>query len=84
MGDLRIGVQPRALGGYLPRLITPTQLGLFVDSTPLGGAGGREEVGVEGGASGASAGPSEGLEEAGILRGVCVCVFPERRNMRRH
>lgn len=47
-------MQPQASGCYLPQLITPTQLGLFVDSTPLGGAGVGEEV--EGGAPGAGEG----------------------------
>lgn len=44
---------PQGLGCYFPGLITPTQLGLFVDSTPLGGAGGR----------GAGRSPSDGLAE---------------------
>lgn len=54
--DVSSGVQPQALGCYLPWLINPTQLGWFVDSTPLGGAGGRKGVEVEGRALG----PAEG------------------------
>lgn len=71
-----LGCSPRP--GLLSPLAyhPPTQLGLFVDSTPLGGAGVREGVEVEGGAPRASKrkAPLNGRGSAGILR-VCVC-FP--------
>lgn len=70
-------MQPQAWAVISPSLSPPhTQLGLFVDSTPLGGAGVREGVEVEGGAPRASKrkAPLNGRSSAGILR-VCVC-FP--------
>lgn len=64
------------MGCYLPWLITPPQLGLFVDSTPWGGAGVREQVEGEGGAPRASErkAPVLGRSSTSILRGRCVCV----------
>lgn len=72
-----LGCSPKPWAVISFQLITPTQLGWFVDSTPLGGAGAREGVQGEGGAPG----PAErrpllmGRRRDGILRGVCV-VFP--------
>ena len=72
--DVRIGVQPQSLGLLSPLAYHPTQLGLFVDSTPLGGARVREGLEVEGGAPRASDGkaPLIGRRSAEILRGGCV------------
>lgn len=77
-------MQPQAQGCYLPQLITPTQLGLFVDSTPSGGAGVREEVEGEGGARGASEGPSDVGRCAKTLGVGGWYLFSPHRSMRRH